>query len=58
MARIDFFKLLAKAAQPLKTLRQATVRPKCDDCSEKKTRSNKPVNASEKQHGKSHEPNA
>jgi len=54
----QFFKLLAKAAQPLKTLRQAKASQKCGDCSEKKTRSNKPVNASEKQHGKSHEPNA
>ncbi len=58
MARIGFFKLLSKAAQPLKTLRQAKAKPKCGDCSEKKTRSSKPANASEKQHGKSHEPNA
>lgn len=56
MGRVDFFKLLARAAQPLKTLRQVKAKPKCGDCSEKKTRSNKPVNASEKQRGKSHEP--
>jgi len=56
VGRVDFFKLLARAAQPLKTLRQGKVNKKCDDCSEKKTRSSKSVNASEKQHGKSHEP--
>lgn len=48
--KLRFFKILGKASKPLKTLKK--VRKHHDDCNEKKTHQDKPVNASVKHNGK------
>ena len=52
----QFFRLLVKASQPLRTSKQA--KPRRDDCNEKKTRPDKSANVSAKRREKSREPNA
>jgi len=54
--KLRFFKVLEKASKPLKTLKKVVKRH--GDCNEKKTHQDKPVSASVKHNGKSHEQNA
>jgi len=54
--KLRFFKILEKASKPMKISRK--VKKHHDDCSEKKTHQDMPVNASVKHNGKSHEQNA